>query len=249
MKIILAPAKKMREDTDSIAYTALPQYISKANDILDVLKLLSFDELKSVWNCSDSIAQQNVNRLKEMDLQKRLTPAILSYDGIAFQYMASSVFEQKHFDYVQEHLRILSGFYGVLKPLDGIRAYRLEMQSKLSVAHSKDLYDFWKDDLYKEVCVGDRVIINLASKEYSKCIEKYLTADDTFINCFFGENVKGKLKQKAAFVKMARGEMVRFMAEMNIQQPEEIKNFDRLNFHFRDDWSSKTEYVFERRPL
>ena len=247
MKIILAPAKKMRTDADYITYKNLPQYIDKTKAIFNVLKSLTPEELKKVWNCNDSIVEQNVDRLKTMNLEKNLTPAILAYDGIAFQYMAPSVFEDKHFDYIEKNLLILSGFYGALRPFDGVTPYRLEMQAKLSVDGHKDLYDFWGDSLYK-ACENDRVIVNLASKEYYKCIEKYLTPEDKFISCNFCENVNGKLKQKATFAKMARGEMVRYLAENNAQSPEEMKGFNRLDFHFREDLSTDTEYVFERIP-
>ena len=122
-----------------------------------------------------------------MDLRKNLTPALLSYDGIQYTYMAPVVFEDGQYDYVQEHLRILSGFYGVVKPMDGVVPYRLEMQAKVAVARYKNLYDFWGYSLYQEVADDSRVIVNLASKEYSKCVEKYLQPGDRYITCIFGE--------------------------------------------------------------
>ena len=112
-------------------------------------------------------------------MRKRLTPAILAYDGIQYTYMAPDVFEQQYFDYVQEHVRILSGFYGSVKPLDGVVSYRLEMQAKAKIDGCKNLYEFWCDSLYREVLPEGRIIINLASKEYSKCVEKYLQPQDT----------------------------------------------------------------------
>ena len=163
-----------------------------------------------------------------MDLTRNLTPAILSYEGIAYQYMAPSVFQNGEFDYVEKHLRILSAFYGVLKPMDGVTPYRLEMQAKAKVAGSKNLYDYWKDLLYKEVVDDSHVIINLASKEYSRCIEKYLGKDDTYITCSFVEPDKGKLVQKGVYAKMARGEMVRFMAMENIEEIEGLTVVDML---------------------
>lgn len=116
-----------------------------------------------------------------MDLRKNLTPALLSYDGIQYTYMAPVVFEDGQYDYVQEHLRILSGFYGVLKPMDCVVPYRLKMQAKAAVAGYKNLYDFWGYSLYQEVADDSRVIVNLASKEYSKCIEKYLQPGDRYM--------------------------------------------------------------------
>jgi cytoplasmic iron level regulating protein YaaA (DUF328/UPF0246 family) len=182
-----------------------------------------------------------------MDLRKRLTPAILSYEGIAYQYMAPAVFEDSCFDYVQEHLRILSGFYGVLKPMDGVTPYRLEMQAKAAIGGCRDLYELWGSKLYDEVRDDSGVIINLASKEYSKCIEKYLKSDDCYITVTFGEMVNGKLVTKGTYAKMARGEMVRFMAENKITEPKEISRFDRLGYVYREDLSGDTEIVFERR--
>ena len=187
MKIILSPAKKMITDTDSIVPDGLPEFIDKTTEIQSWLKGKSKDELKTIWKCNEKIAEQNFNRLKNMDLYRLLTPAILAYEGIAFQYMAPSVFEDSQFEYVQNHLRILSAFYGVLKPLDGVTPYRLEMQAKVGIGDAKNLYDYWGDMLYYSVIDNSRIIINLASKEYSKSIEKYLTLQDKYITISFCE--------------------------------------------------------------
>lgn len=246
MKMILSPAKKMNEDPDTLEYTELPVYLEQAEEIMRWLQRRSYEELKKLWKCNDSIAQQNFKRLEGMDLQVRLTPAVLSYEGIAYQYMAPSVFEENQLAYIQKHLRILSAFYGVLKPMDGVKPYRLEMQAKVAAAGYKNLYELWGDRLYRSVRDKDGIIINLASKEYSKCIDKYLTGQDTYITCVFGELADGRTVQKGTCAKMARGEMVRFMAERNIEEPEEIKKFDRLNYRFREELSSDREYVFVR---
>lgn len=247
MKIILSPAKKMKTDTDSLPPQSIPVFLEQAKEILAWMKSKDYAELKELWKCSDAIARQNEERLALMDLDRGLTPAVLSYEGIAYQYMAPGVFEDDQFDYVQSHLCILSAFYGVLKPMDGITPYRLEMQAKASVGTAKDLYDYWGNRLYEEVCDDDGVIINLASKEYSKAIEPYLTDKDRFITIDFREMSKGKLVTKGTYAKMARGEMVRFMAENHVENPEEIKRFDHLNYQFREDLSDKENYVFERK--
>ncbi|MGN0252621.1 MAG: peroxide stress protein YaaA [Oliverpabstia sp.] len=247
MKIILSPAKKMNVDRDSLEYTGHPAYLEQTKEILSWLQSLSYGELKKLWACNDKIAEQNYERLQGMSLEERLTPAVLSYEGIAYQYMAPAVFETGHLDYIQEHLRILSGFYGVLKPMDGVTPYRLEMQAKATVGGCRDLYEFWGDRIYREVRDADGVIINLASKEYSRCIEKYLTDQDTYITCVFGEMVNGKLAQKGTYAKMARGEMVRYIAENKIENPREMANFDRLGYVYREDLSTDTNYIFERK--
>jgi cytoplasmic iron level regulating protein YaaA (DUF328/UPF0246 family) len=248
MRIILSPAKKMRIDPDSLASASTPVFLSKAEEILRWMRTLSYAEAKRLWACNDKIAEENYTRLQKMDLQNTamLTPAILSYDGIAFQYMAPAVFEDGQFDYVQDHLRILSGFYGVLKPMDGVIPYRLEMQAKAKVAGTGNLYEYWGDALYKEVHDDSGVIINLASKEYSRCIEKYLQPGDRFITCIFGELEGGRVIQKGVYAKMARGDMVRFMAEHQIENPEAIKTYDRMHYHFSAERSSEAEYVFIR---
>ena len=155
-------------------------------------------------------------------------------------------FEDGQYEYVQNHLRILSGFYGALKPMDGVVPYRLEMQAKAAVAGHKNLYEFWGDDLYREVLDDSRTIINLASKEYSKCIEKYLQPEDLFITCVFGDLDGSKVVQKGVYVKMARGEMVRFMAGIHAEKPEQMKDFNWSGYCFDEVHSSETEYVYIR---
>ena len=182
-----------------------------------------------------------------MKLTGNLPPAILSYEGIAYQYMAPAVFDDEQLSYIQSNLRILSAFYGVVKPMDGVSPYRLEMQAKADVDGNKNLYEFWGDKLYKEVRDESGIIINLASKEYYKCIDKYLTPEDKFITCDFVEEVKGSLVTKGTYAKMARGEMVRFMAEKRIDNPQDIKKFDRLHYIFREDLSNNMKFVFERK--
>ena len=121
------------------------------------------------------------------------------------------------------------------------------MQAKVTIGNTRNLYDYWGDMLYKSIIDDSQIIINLASKEYSKCIEKYLSPKDTYITITFCELSGEKLVTKGTYAKMARGEMVRFMAENNIENPLDIKKFDRLGYSFRSDLSSETEYVFERK--
>ena len=119
MRIIISPAKQMRIDTDLFTCTELPVFMEKTEILMRWIQSLSYEEQKKLWVCSDKIACQNSERFAHMDLRKNLTPALLAYDGIQYTYMAPAVFEDGQYDYVQEHLRILSGFYGVVKPMDG----------------------------------------------------------------------------------------------------------------------------------
>ena len=246
MRIIISPAKKMKVDTDSFPYRDLPVFLSNTEEICGELQSMSYEELKELWKCNDQIAQLNVRRLREMDLLGRLTPAVLAYEGIQYQYMAPGVFTDQEFGYIQEHLRILSGFYGILRPFDGVTPYRLEMQAKLKIGACKDLYAYWGDRLAQTLCAESNCILNLASREYSICVSKYLPDTARFITCVFGEENDGKVIEKGTMCKMARGEMVRFMAQYQIEKPDQIKSFDRLNYRFDESRSDDSTFFFLR---
>jgi cytoplasmic iron level regulating protein YaaA (DUF328/UPF0246 family) len=241
---MISPAKKMNVDTDSFEVTGVPEFIDDTIILMHEIQSLSLSEGKSLWKCNDNLAELNYKRYKEMDLMRRLTPAVITYEGLQYQHMAPKVLTTEALSYISDHLRILSGFYGILKPFDGVTPYRLEMQAKLSVNNCKDLYDFWGERLYQSLVDDDRIIINLASKEYSQCIEKYITPKDRFITIEFGELVEGKGKQKGTIAKMARGEMVRFMAENNISDLNGIKDFHELGFAYSKELSNESKYVF-----
>lgn len=247
MKIIISPAKKMNVGDGVFCARQLPYFLEETKGLLDQMRQLTYEEAKKLWACSDKLAQLNYQRVQEMDLERNLTPAILSYEGIQYQHMAPGVFTQEAWDYAEKNLRILSGFYGILRPFDGVVPYRLEMQVRLQRGGAKDLYEFWGNRLYRQALDESRIIINLASKEYSRCIEAYLTPEDQFITCVFGEESDGKIIQKGTLAKMARGEMVRFMAETQAETPEDLKEFRCLNYCFQEELSSCSEYVFLRK--
>ena len=244
MRIIISPAKKMRVDSDSMECRTVPMFLSQTEKLLTQLQSMPNAELQQLWKCNDKIAALNIERLNDMDLRRNLTPALLAYEGIQYQYMAPEVFTDREFAYIQEHLRILSGFYGMLRPFDGIVPYRLEMQALLSVDGYKDLYGFWADRMACCLFEETDCIINLASKEYSRCISAYLPPDVRMITCVFGEEKAGKVIEKGTMCKMARGEMVRFMAENQIEKPEDLKKFNRQNYHYAPEYSDENHYVF-----
>lgn len=244
MRIIVSPAKRMNVDLDSLDYTALPQFLEEATVIQQQLQAMSAQELQALWQCNPAIAALNVERLRGMDLQKNLTPAILAFEGIQYQYMAPAVFEYVHFDYINKHLRILSGFYGLLRPLDGVVPYRLEMQAKLSVAGCKDLYSYWGDKLARQLVSESDLILNLASQEYGRAVEAHLPAGVSFVTCVFGQWQDGKIKQKATLCKMARGQMVRFLAEAGVTSLNGVKDFNRLGYAYAPQYSTPDKLVF-----
>ena len=247
MRIIVSPAKKMNVDTDSLPWKDLPAFLPQTEILLQQLQNMDDASLKKLWNCNDKIASLNIQRLKAMDLRQNLTPAILAYEGLQYQYMAPTVFSENEYTYIQEHLRILSGFYGLLRPFDGVTPYRLEMQAKLRHANGNDLYSYWNSHLAETLAQETTCVINLASKEYSQSVSKYLPPEIRFITCVFGEERDGKVIEKGTMCKMARGEMVRYMAEHQIQDPEEIKHFQRLNYTFDAAKSTEDTFVFVRK--
>lgn len=244
MRIIIAPAKKMNVDVDSFTPDSLPQFLAETERLKAALQGMSPKELQTLWKCNDAITKLNVERLRTMDLRRHLTPAILAYEGIQYRYMAPGVFETGHLAYIQKHLRILSGFYGLLRPFDGVTPYRLEMQAKLSVDGYKDLYAFWGGKLAELLASESDFVLNLASKEYSKAVEPHLPASVRFLTCTFGEQKDGKIVEKGTVCKMARGQMVRWLAENNITDPGDIRAFADLGYRFSPAHSTENNTVF-----
>lgn len=244
MRIIISPAKKMNIDRDSFAVEGTPQFLADTERLMAALRAMSGGELQTLWKCNDAIARQNVARLRDMDLRRGLTPAILSYEGIQYRYMAPRVMEAGQLDYLRERLRILSGFYGLLRPFDGVTPYRLEMQARLSVDGAKDLYAFWGRRLAENLAGETDWVLNLASKEYSRAVEPHLPPGVRFLTCTFGEWRDGKVVEKGALCKMARGQMVRWLAENRIEQAEDIRAFSDLEYRFALDLSDMDHFTF-----
>ena len=232
MRIIIAPAKKMIMDTDSFAVDGLPRFLEQAERLKDVLQGMSPKDLQALWKCSDAITELNIARLEQMDLRRRLTPAVIAYEGIQYRYMAPGVMEAAHLDYLREHLRILSGFYGLLRPFDGVVPYRLEMQARLAADGCRDLYQFWGDRLARQLASETDLVLDLASKEYSKAVEAHLPKTVRLVTCVFGELDHGKVIEKGTLCKMARGQMVRWLAENQIEDSDDLPAFDQLGYRF-----------------
>ena len=247
MKLLIAPAKKMRVEEDFLPPKTQPALWERSAELLQVLQELSLPELRKVLACSDRLAQEAAENFQRMDLLQGSTPALLAYDGIQYKYMAPGLFTQPQWDYVEEHLRILSGFYGVLRPMDGVRPYRLEMQARLQTPYGRTLYEFWGETLGDTLLQEDQVRVNLASEEYAKAVRPAVQGRARFVRCVFAEEVApGTLVEKGVYVKMARGEMVRFAAENALQRPEDLRQFDRLGYVFSPERSQGDVYVFCR---
>lgn len=249
MRIIISPAKKMNVDTDTAAYRGLPKYLDRAEYLMTYMKRQDYAGCRAVWKCNDALAELNYRRFQEMDLTKNLTPAILSYEGIQYRYIAPKVLDAVSLEYLQEHLRILSGFYGILKPFDGVTPYRLEMQARLGSRELDSLYDYWGDTLAESLFEEDSLILNLASKEYSRCISRYMKKKQNirFVTCVFGEQKGEKVLEKGTLAKMARGEMVRFLSEQRAEDIDTVKCFEGLDYHFCEERSDEGTLVYLKK--
>ncbi len=244
MKIIISPAKKMNREVDSPLDCHSPLFLEESHQLCKLLQGMDRGALQQLWRCNDSLTELNIKRLQDMDLERNLTPAILSYEGIQYRYMAPNVLEWGQLDFLQAHLRILSGFYGLLRPFDGVTPYRLEMGARLAVPPHKNLYDFWGEKLAKELAAEGDWVLNLASKEYSRAIAPHLPEEIPMITCVFGELKGDSVIEKGTMCKMARGQMVRWLAEGDIKDPQEVKAFDQLGYTFDPGRSNQGKLVF-----
>ncbi len=244
MKIIISPAKQMQIE-EQISYLTTPLLHSQSQVIYSILQKYSFHELQKLYQANDSITQQNIERLQLYDVDKPVTPALFSYVGIQYKYLAPAIMEQEQLDYLQNHLYILSALYGCLRPYDGIIPYRLEAQSDLLVC-SQTIYDYFKLDLAK-IFKQEDYIVNLASDEYYKMIKPIIQDATCVIHIKFAHEINGKLKVKATDAKMARGRMVQYMANHHITNVKALQNFNELHFEFSEKHSTSNEYIFIKK--
>ncbi|MCF0110284.1 MAG: peroxide stress protein YaaA [Erysipelotrichaceae bacterium] len=246
MKLIIAPAKKMRTE-EVFEKRNMPVFVNRAEEIVTALGSLSYQQAKDLWACNDKIATVQYGQLPYMNVHNACSPAVFSYDGIQYKYMAPNVMSDKELDWLEDHLRILSGMYGILRPFDGILPYRLEMQAKLKIRSFHDLYEYWSDDICEELTKEDTVIINLASQEYADVIKPYLPDTITYITVVFAEIVSGKPVMKGTLAKMARGEMVRYLASIGAESPEQVKSFCQSGYAYNEELSDESTYVFIKK--
>lgn len=244
MKIIISPAKKMNIDSDTLPVLSQPLFADDAAHLAAQLRDMDAPALKKLWQCSDKLTAENIERLAVFDPARAQTPALLAYEGLQYQHLAPAVLDRESLAYLQDHLRILSGLYGVLRPFDAVMSYRLEMQAKLAVDGAKDLYGYWSKRLYEALDESGGLILNLASEEYARAIRPHVEPDTRFISVRFGEIVDGRVKQKGTFAKMARGEMVRFMAEQRLSRLDELCHFDALGLHYEAALSDDDTLTF-----
>lgn len=254
MKIVISPAKSLDFETQLplTTYTK-PSFVKQSKEIHKVLKNLSPVEIGSLMGISDKLSELNWKRNQARKYRLNgpgplVRQAVFAFNGDVYAGLDAYTLPEDGILYLQEHLRILSGLYGSLRPLDTIEAYRLEMGIKLEVNGCKDLYEFWREtvtaSLNKGMKKGD-VLVNLASNEYFGAVDvKKIKA--TVITPEFRDYKDGNLKMISFFAKRARGLMVRYMADNRIEKAEELKNFNVENYRFDAGLSTDTKWVFTR---
>ena len=253
MLTVISPAKTLDFDTPPTTQKhSQPRFLSHSQELIDTLRQMSTADIASLMKLSDKLAGLNVARYETWQTPFSLDnakQAVLAFQGDVYTGLDAETLNEKQLTFAQKHLRILSGLYGVLKPLDLIQPYRLEMGTKLDNAKGKDLYAFWGSDiresLQAEDAMQDEVLINLASNEYFKAVEaKKLKT--RIITPVFKDWENGQYKMISFYAKKARGMMSRYIIEHELQDPDRIKDFDTDGYRFSADMSKKDEWVFIR---
>lgn len=250
---IISPAKKMNIVEGPPFAEGKPRYLARAQELRQALRKLSLEEARTLWCCSDRLARANYEQLKSIELDDASTAAVIAYEGIQYQHLAASVMSEAELAYLQRHLRIISGFYGVLGPFDPVIPYRLEMQARLPMAArgerpaTANLYDWWGDELARCLASEFDTIVNIASVEYAKAVTPYLPSLGTqVLTCLFGtiRASDGKLVQRSTEAKAARGTYVRWCAEHQVEQAADLTHFDERGYHLDQERSTSDQLVF-----
>jgi cytoplasmic iron level regulating protein YaaA (DUF328/UPF0246 family) len=255
MIILLSPAKTLDYGRPKIDIShSVPSLLSKSKTLINSLKEKKPDEISSLMNISDKLASLNSDRYKSWKGLKKETDnakqAIFVFKGDVYQGLNIEEFNKKDLSYSQNHLRLLSGLYGVLKPLDIIEPYRLEMGTKLEMSKSKNLYDFWKDDIANKILddlkvLKSNTVINLASNEYFSSV-KSLEENTNLISPIFKDLSKGKYKIISFYAKRARGLMTSWILRNKIKKEGDLAKFNVDGYYFSKKESSKNSPVFLR---
>lgn len=254
MIIVISPAKSLYEKCPvQLEYYTQADFLPEAEKVVSVLKKKKPEQLSKLMSISPKLAELNFQRFQEWELP--FTPenswqAVLMFNGDVYQGLNAETFSTEEFETTGKTLRILSGVYGLLKPLDLIQPYRLEMGTSVSIARKKNLYEFWKTKitakLNQEFAETDqKILINLASNEYFKAIDtKKIKA--RIITPAFKEHKDGQYQMVSFFAKRARGLMSRFIIQNKITDPEELKAFDLEGYYFNNQLSKADNWVFTR---
>ena len=257
MLIVISPAKTLDYESAPATDTfSMPDFIPQSAELIDRMRELTPPDLESLMGVSQKLADLNFGRYlswSEKPTSENAKQALLAFKGDVYTGLQAETFSEEDFDYAQDHLRILSGLYGLLKPLDLMQPYRLEMGIRLSNAKGKDLYEFWGDQIVDAInmqlgATGSKTLVNLASNEYFKAVNSG-KLNGRLISPVFKDFKNGKYKIISFYAKKARGLMSAWILKNRVENPDELVKFDVAGYYFSEQDSSDSEPVFLREEL
>ena len=254
MIVLLSPAKTLDYSQEFDVQHTAPAFLSDSAKLIKELKAKEPKDIASLMGLSDKLATLNFDRYQSWSASKTMgndnKPALFVFQGDVYQGLQANTFNKKDITFAQKHLRILSGLYGELRPLDVIKPYRLEMGTKLPTARGKNLYKFWgtkvQENILKELKANkSNLVVNLASKEYFTVVGS-LPTDVNVVSPVFKDFKNGEYKLISFYAKKARGYMSHWMIKNKVTKPEDLKNFDAEGYKYSKKLSSESEPVFLR---
>jgi hypothetical protein len=252
MLFVISPAKRLDFSPAPDAPATRPEFLKDTTELARVARKLTRADLMVLMHISPKLADLNVARFKDLDLacDEGGLQAAFAFAGDVYQGLRARELDAPALDYAQAHLRILSGLYGLLRPLDCIESYRLEMGVSLPTRRGANLYDFWGDRLSKALRKAaadhaDSTLVNLASQEYFGAVDARALKLPV-LNITFKEEKDGQARVLAFFAKRARGEMARFAIDRRAERADDLRAFDRMGYRWSADLSSPREWVFTR---
>jgi len=249
MLVVISPAKKLNMQPLPAIESTQPMFGQEAAELAHVMQKLSLDELQSLMGISVNLAKLNADRFASFGTQDK-KPAALAFAGDTYQGMAAATLEPEDMAWAQNHLRVLSGLYGVLRPLDAIEPYRLEMGSQLATARGKSLYQYWGSKIARAlndqaVATNSSLLVNCASREYFGSVD-LVSLTLPVVTPVFLENKNGKAKVVSFYAKKARGAMARFILQNRLRERAELQDFNAGGYRYQPDQSDAEIIVFTR---
>lgn len=246
MKVVISPVTRICPAPGLLSEHISPLlFAEKTKQLYDYLSHLELPQLKQVLRCSDKLTKETAELYRRTPLDQNLTPAILAFHSMQFTCMSPDVFDRGWYEHMQRNVRIISPLYGLLRPFDGIVDHRLEIRAKIDLDGAHTLYDFWGDlpsrSLFED---GDRVVLDLTTPSYSWLIRKHMPADTQWIHCRFGVPQGHRILETGVRAKMARGALVRSIAQGQIEDPDDLKTFQEYGYRFSEELSQENQYVF-----
>ena len=250
MLVVISPAKKLNVNSSLDVIPTKPAFSQNASELASIANNLSITELQNLMGISESLAKLNADRFASFGNQKTM-PAALAFAGDTYKGLNADTFNKEDIQWAQNHLRIISGLYGLLRPLDKIEPYRLEMGSKLKTPNGNSLYDYWDNTISLAINklsedTNSKILVNCASQEYFHAVDLKALVPE-IITPVFMEHRKGENKIISFFAKKARGLMARYIIENRITKKDDLKNFNLDGYVFNGNLSSDNKLMFIRK--